>query len=149
MQVKYGPYTNKSSDRKPIQIPQQQQHSQLYNKIWHITHNLELPDVFLHYSQSHNIQLLLQMQLQKVMPSNFTCLYPLRVCYKIANLKHVLNLIKELSIHPGNFGKIKGLFSFMMWLLLLCFLHRNFYCRISKQFTNFNKLSCLSHLSHR
>lgn len=149
MLVKYCTYTNKSSDRKPIQIPQQQQHSHLYNKIWHIIHNLELPAVFLHYSQSRNIQLLLQMQLQKVMPSNFTCLYPLRICYKIANLKHVLNLIKELSIHPGNFGKIKGLVSFMIWLLLLCFLHRNFYWRISKQFTNFNKLSCLSRLSQR
>lgn len=149
MVVKYCTYANKSSERKPIQMPQQQQHSRLCNKIWHTIHNLELPTAFLHYSQSHNIQLLLQMQLQKVMPNSLTCLYPLRICYKLANLKHVLNLIKELSFHPGNFGKIKSLVAFMIWLLLLCSLHSNFYWRISKQFTNFNKLSCLSHLSHR
>lgn len=66
------------------------------------------------------------MQLQIVMPNNFTCLYPLRICYKFANLKHVFNLIKELSLYPGNFGEIKSLFFFMIWLLLLYSLHKNF-----------------------
>lgn len=117
--VKYCTYANKSSERKPIQMLPVQQRSHLCNKKWHVIHSLELPTAFLHYSESHNIQLLLQMQLQKVTPNSFTCLYPLRICYKLANLKHVLNLIKELSFHPGNFGKIKSLVSSMIWLLLL------------------------------